>query len=152
MTAPGDDEARRDEEPATEEVPSERAPLPVRSSKRRFVSLILLAGAVGGAASVLPHWPKERTVDFRIEEDAGSVVALDVAWSRVDGGGQAGEPVFGSSFRFAPGEAPKIVHTTVHLPDGSYALDITLERADRSASIQRRLTLEDAEQITVPLR
>jgi hypothetical protein len=150
MTTP-EDEAGRDEEPA-DEAPPGGAPRPVMSSKRRFVSLILLAGAAAAAASLLPHWPKERAVDFRIEEDTGSVVGLDVAWSRVDGAGQAGEPMLGSSFRFAPGEAPKIIHTIVHLPDGSYALDITLERADRSASIQRRLTLEDAEQITVPLR
>ncbi|UQA56529.1 hypothetical protein [Polyangium aurulentum] len=149
MTTPGEDEAPRAQEAAADEPPG-GAPAPVASSsRRRFLTLILLAGGVGAAVSILPHWPKERAIDFRIEEDAGSVVGLDVTWSRA---GSTDEPVLGSSFRFAPGEAPKIIHTTVHLPDGSYELDITLERSDRSASIQRRLTLEDAEQITVPLR
>jgi len=147
MTTSGEDEA-----PRHQDEPPGGAPAPVMPSRRRFLSLILLAGGVAAAVSMLPHWPKERAIDFRIEEDTGSVVGLDVAWSRADGAETGGEPVLGSSFRFAPGEAPKIIHTTVHLPDGSYELDITLERSDRSASIRRRLTLEDAEQITVPLR
>jgi hypothetical protein len=151
MTTSGEDEAPREGDPAAHE-PPDRAPAPVMPSRRRFLSLILLAGGVGAAVSILPHWPKERAIDFRIEEDTGSVVGLDVTWSRADGAHPGSEPVLGSSFRFTPGEAPKIIHTIVHLPDGSYELDITLERADRSASTQRKLTLEDAEQITVPLR
>ncbi|MDI1436652.1 hypothetical protein [Polyangium sorediatum] len=122
------------------------APSPLR---RRLLSLLLLAG--GGAAflSLAPHWPKEHTVDFRLDGEIGTVVGFDVTWSRA--GAEAGA-VSGSSFRFEPGRAPKIVHTTVHLPDGSYALDIRIDRADRSDSIQRTLTLGDAEKITVPLR
>lgn len=115
--------------------------------RRRLLSLLLLAG--GGAAflSLAPHWPKERSVDFRLDGEVGTVVGFDVTWSR-----PGAEAVGGSSLRFEPGRAPKIVHTTVHLPDGSYALDIRIDRADRSDSMQRTLTLGDAEQITVPLR
>ena len=117
--------------------------------RRRLLSLLLLAGGVAALLSLAPHWPKERAVDFRLDGELGTVVGFDVTWARV---GAEVEPIGGSSFRFEPGHAPKIVHTTVHLPDGSYALDIRIDRADRSDAIQRTLTLGDAEQITVPLR
>ncbi|MDI1478998.1 hypothetical protein [Polyangium sp. y55x31] len=117
--------------------------------RRRLLSLLLLAGGGAAVLSLAPHWPKERSVDFRLDGEVGTVVGFDVTWSRP---GADAEAVSGSSFRFEPGRAPKIVHTTVHLPDGSYALDIRVDRADRSDSMQRTLTLGDAEQITVPLR
>ncbi|WP_170319247.1 hypothetical protein [Polyangium spumosum] len=117
--------------------------------RRRLLSLLLLAGGGAALLSMAPHWPKERSVDFRLDEEHASVVGFDVTWTRV---GAEADAVGGSSFRFDPGRAPKIVHTTVHLPDGSYALDIRVDRADRSDSIQRTLTLGDTEKITVPLR
>jgi hypothetical protein len=82
-------------------------------------------------------------------------VRLDVTWSRIDGDKNAApqpETVAGGSFRFEPGTAPKIIRTNVRLPNGSYALDITLERADHSTSIQRTVNLGDSDQITIPLR
>ena len=98
--------------------------------------MIAVLGGVSALLSFAPRWPKERNVDFRFEDDASAIVRLDVSWSRADQAAGA-DPVSGSSFRFEPGHAPKIVHSTVHLADGSYALDITLERADRTTSIQR---------------
>ncbi len=126
------------------------APLFVPSPRRRrLLSLLLLAGAGAAFLSLAPHWPKEHAVDFRLDVDPASVVGFDVTWTPASGPADA---VSCSSFRFEPGRAPKIVHTTVQLPDGSYGLDITVQRADRSDSTQRTLTLGDAEQITVPLR
>ncbi|MDI1444848.1 hypothetical protein [Polyangium sp. 6x1] len=122
------------------------APSPRR---RQLLSLLLLAGAGAAVLSLAPHWPKERSIDFRLDGEVGTVVGFDVTWSR---SGAEAEPVSGSSFRFEPGRAPKIVHTTVHLPDGSYALDIRVDRADRSDSMQRTLKLGDGDRITVPLR
>ena len=118
---------------------------------RRIASIALVAGGVAVVLSLAPKTPKSRLVDFRIDEGAASVVRLDVSWSRLDEA-PGTEPVLGSSFRFAVGDAPKIIHTTVNLPDGSYALDITLERADRAVLLQRVVRLGDADQITVPLR
>jgi hypothetical protein len=133
-------------QPQTEPAVPLFAPSPRR---RRLLSLLLLAGGGAALLSLAPHWPKERSVDFRLDGELSTVVGVDVTWARA---GAEAEAVGGSSFRFEPGRAPKIVHTTVHLPDGSYALDIRIDRADRSDSMQRTLTLGDAEQITVPLR
>lgn len=118
---------------------------------RRLVSVVLLVGGVGAVLAFGPRVPKEREIDFRFDDDPSTVVRLDISWVRVDEGSSA-DPVSGTSFRFERGHAPKIVRSTVHLPDGSYALDITLERADRTTSIQRTLTLGDSDRITVPLR
>jgi len=124
-------------------------PPPPLPRKRRGLSLLLLAGGATALFSFAPHWPKERVVEFRIDSDVGSLVGLDVTWTRV---GEGADVSGGSSFHFEPGHAPKIVRSTVHLPDGSYALDITLDRGDHRASVQRTLTLDDATRITVPLR
>jgi hypothetical protein len=141
-----EDETTRSEEP-------QASPAPRR---RRLLSLLLLVGGAGAAMALLPKLPREHEVNFRIEEDPASVVGFDVTWTPLEHGQRAAmagaDATAGSAFHFEPGHAPKIIHTTVSLPPGSYALDITLERADRRESIQRTLTLDAGEQITVPLR
>jgi hypothetical protein len=116
------------------------------------LSLLLLAGGVLVFVSVGPHWPKERKIEFRFDSDVGSIVRLDVTWTRVEGSVENEDVALASSFRFEAGSAPKIVRTNVRLPDGTYALDITVERVDRSESLERSLTLGDTDEITVPLR
>jgi ferric-dicitrate binding protein FerR (iron transport regulator) len=132
------------------------APRPAPPPTRRRLLPLLLVVAGGICVALLsPHAPRSRSVDFRIEEDHASVVRLDVTWSRVHGdkkGASKPDTVAGGSYRFEPGTAPKIIRTNVRLPNGTYALDITLERADHSASIQRTVTLGDSDQITIPLR
>ena len=132
----------------TEEPETEKPEAAVPPRRRKILSWLLLAGGAAVFLSFAHDWPKERGVEFRFDMDVATVVRLDVTWTPADGG----EPALGSSFRFEPGRAPKIVRTNVHLPDGSYALDITVERVDRSDSIQRSVTLGDSDQITVPLR
>jgi hypothetical protein len=44
------------------------------------------------------------------------------------------------------------VNVTVQLPNGSYALDIRIERNDHTDAIQRRVTLGDADRILIPLQ
>lgn len=123
----------------------------VTQRMRRISSLVLLAGGVAVALSLAPKAPKTRSVDFRFEGETQDLVRLDVAWTR-SSTEKMSEPVLGSSFRFERGGAPKILRTTVSLADGSYALDITLERASRAESFQRTVTLADSDQITIPLR
>lgn len=76
---------------------------------------------------------------------------LDVEWTRTDGP-SSGEVVNGSSRAFEHGDAPKILNMNVHLPNGSYVLDIRVERGDRVDVLQHRVTLGDANRIAIPLR
>lgn len=117
---------------------------------RKISSLVLLVGGAVVALSLAPKAPVARSVDFRLEGETSDLVRLDVAWTRA-GEEKTGDPVLGSSFRFERGQAPKIVRTTVRLADGSYALDVTLERVDRTESMHRNVTLSDSDQITIPL-
>jgi hypothetical protein len=128
----------------------EPSPTPQRSlpTRSRFARIALLAGALGAAALILPRLPRERQIDFRIE-DAASIVAIELAWSREDGDGEA---VQGGSWHFAPGQAPRSLTTTVHLPNGRYAVDITLERTGGRDELHRIIDLSSTDHVTVPLR
>lgn len=132
-------------EPEPEPSSTPRSTLPARS---RFGRLLLLVGALGAAAVILPRLPRERQIDFRIE-NAASIVGIELAWSREDGDGEA---VQGGAWHFAPGQAPRSLTTTVHLPNGRYAVDITVERTDGRDDLHRVIDLTSTDHVTVPLR
>ena len=121
------------------------APLPQRS---RLTRILVLLGALGAAAVSLPRIPRERQIEFRIEDPA-TIVAIDLAWSRDDGDG---EPVQGGSWRFAAGQAPHALQTSVHLASGRYAVDVTVERTEGRDELHRVIELGEADHVTVPLR
>ena len=108
----------------------------------------MLLCALGAAAVILPRIPRERQIEFRIEDPA-TIVAIDLTWSRDDGDG---EPVQGGSWRFPAGQAPRSLVTSVHLPSGRFAVDVTVERTEGRDEVHRVIELGDADRITVPLR
>ena len=126
------------------------APAP-RPRWRRLAPLVLVGGAGAALASLVPHWPHERQVEFRIE-DPSTVVGLDVAWMDLAKNRSFGDTVQEGRWNFAPGAAPGAVVATVRLPDGNYEVDVTVKRADGARSLRRTLTLGDGERITVMLR
>lgn len=109
--------------------------------------LALLVGTLGAAALILPRLPRERQIDFRFE-DAASIVGIELAWSREDGDGEA---VRGGSWHFAPGQAPRSLTTTVNLPNGRYAVDVTLERTGGRDELHRVIDLAGTDHVTIPL-
>ncbi len=136
--------------PSEPEIEPEPSP-PPRSSpptRSRFARIALLVGALGAAALILPRLPRERQIDFRIE-DTATVVGIDLAWSREDGDGEA---VQGGSWHFAPGQAPRSLSTTVHLPNGHYAVDVTVERTGGRDELRRVIDLSSTDHVTIPLR
>jgi hypothetical protein len=134
--------------------PPDSAPQPQQaqpSRRRRLLPLLLAAGLIASVAPVVQRLPHEHRIDFKIEDDVASVQRFDVSWTHLDGDVE-GEAVAGNSLRFERGSAPEIVSVHVRLPNGSYALDVMIEHADHTDSIQRRVTLGDADRITIPLR
>jgi hypothetical protein len=119
----------------------------------RALPLLLVAAAAAVAAMFVPHLPHEHHVDLRLE-DARAVTGVDVAWMPQGDIGDArdGELVQTGEWRFAAGTAPPFVGTSVRLPDGRYALDVTVARGDERRTFHRVITLGDAESLTVPLR
>ena len=132
-------------EPEPEPSPKPRSSRPTRSS---FARLALLVGALGAATLILPRLPRERQVDFRFEDPA-SIIGVELAWTRENGDGEA---VQGGSWHFAPGQAPRSLTTTVHLPNGHYAVDVTVERTGGRDDLRRVIELADTDHVTIPLR
>jgi hypothetical protein len=136
-------------EPQPEPQP-EFSPPPTRPAwTRRLAPLILVGGLLAVGSILLPRLPKEREVEVRLE-DAATVVGLDLAWTDATAGD--GISLQGSSWRFAPGTAPRSLHTTVRLPDGAYALEITVDRTLGRDSTRRTIDLGASERITLPVR
>jgi hypothetical protein len=125
--------------------PEPRASPPKRS---RITRILVLVGGLGAASLILPRVPRDRQIEFRVDDPA-SVVAIDLAWSRGDGDA---EPIQGGSWRFAPGQAPRSLTTSVHLANGHYAVDVTIERTEGRDELHRVIDLADADHVTVPLR
>src|SRR5262245_43861483 len=95
--------------------------------RRRGGPLLLVAGGLAAAFLVAPKIPHEHRVGLRLP-DAPTVTGVDVAWATISPSSARGaEAVQGSSWHFAPGSAPSTVDTRVHLPDGRYALEVTIE-------------------------
>jgi hypothetical protein len=136
------------DEPSLDE-PNTPAPTPAR--RPRWAVLLLIGGAVLSLAPLLRKLPHEHRIDFRIEDGAKDVTRFEVDWTRIDDDGKA-EIVSGSARSFELGQAPEIVNVNVNLPNGSYALDIRVEHADRVDVLARRVTLGEADRITIPLR
>lgn len=147
---PADDAATADEA-SIDETPIDEPRLAAPRKRPRWAVLLMIGGAVLSLAPLARMWPREHQIDFRIEDGAKDVTRFGVDWTRTDGDGPA-EVVSGSSRSFEAGQAPEIVNVTVNLPNGSYALDIRVEHADRVDVIERRVTLGDADRITIPLR
>jgi len=138
-----------EERTSTDERVEASPPAPLRRS--RLTTLLIAAGAIISLTPLARMWPREHQINFRVEDGVAEVTRFDVEWSRLDGD-VAGEVVTSSSRSFERGRAPEIVNVTVHLPNGSYALDIRIERADHVDAIQRRVTLGDSDRISIPLR
>lgn len=128
--------------------PEPTAPPPPPPKRSRLARIVVLLGALGAAALILPHVPRDRQIEFRID-DPTTVVAIDLAWSRDDGDG---EPIRGGSWRFAAGQAPRSLTTSVHLPSGRYAVEVTIERTEGRDELHRVIELADADHVSVPLR
>jgi hypothetical protein len=141
-------------EDRTDAEPTDDAPAPRPLKRRRWAFALLAAGGLTAGYFFLPHLPRERHIDLRLQ-DSPDVTAVDVTWSRAVADGDEGrkeEPLRTASFRFSLGTAPENIKYTVQLPNGSYHVDLVVQRGDRAASQERTVTLDDADQITLPLR
>jgi hypothetical protein len=136
------------------EKPSNEPPSPPAAPSRlkRFSPFVLVAGLIASAVYFIPHVPRERQVELRLE-DPSAVVGVELSWSAIDNAERnEGEPLGGTTWRFKAGAAPALLKAPAHLVDGRYALEITLDRAGDRAHVRRLITVGDDARITVPLR
>ncbi len=76
-------------------------------------------------------------------------MGIDLAWSREDGDGEARS---GRLVALRPGQAPRSLATTVHLPNGRYAVDVTVQRTGGRDELRRVIDLSSTDHVTIPLR
>ncbi len=100
---------------------------PVATARTRattlLVRLLLPAAAVAFAAAFSDGFhafgaPRSQTVHYVLGDGAPHVVELDARWARGDA------PMREASFRYAPGEAPRVVTHEPRLADGDYTVEI----------------------------
>jgi hypothetical protein len=101
--------------------------------------------------SLFPRIPRERHLELRLDEPS-SIVGVHIDWTATSAPVSSDEPLQGSTWRFNPGSAPRLLPATVHLPDGSYAVEIRVDRVDQTETVRRSVTLGDADRIIVPVR
>lgn len=134
--------------PAAVEADTSPVPRSAPPRRGRFARFVVLGCALAAAAGILPRIPRDRQIDFRLEDDS-NIIGIELAWSREDGDG---EPVRGGSWHFELGRAPRSLTTSVHLPNGRYAVDITVERTAGRDELHRVIELDSADHVTIPVR
>lgn len=120
---------------------------PPHRPRNRYAPLLLLVAAGAAAYVLIPHVPRERTIEIRLEDPA-AITAVDLAWTPAG----TTEAVQGGAFRFPAGQAPVALTTKAHLPDGRYDLDLSIDRGAQHEIIHRVIDLGASDHITVRVR
>ncbi len=113
--------------------------------------MLLLAGGVAIAFFLGPRVPRQHLVTLRLRAPQ-TVTGVELAWAPTNGAALPhADAMQGGTWRFAPGAAPPTVQTQVSVPDGSYDLEVQVERGGASEAVHRVIRFGDADNITVPL-
>jgi hypothetical protein len=104
-------------------------------NRRGLARFVLLAGALMVSTLLARHWPKDQTVHYILGRGAPQVEELDARWASGDPAkGSPGAPdvradedwTAQASFRYAAGQAPRVVTHELRLADGEYTVQIEI--------------------------
>ena len=109
-----------------------------------------MLGLIALAAWLVPHWPREQRLAFRLGSSHENVTRLEASWARHGDAQIAG----GITLSF-PDPPPETVRHTLSLPNGEYMVTVELTRKGSGATRTqttwaRRVTLGGKE-TTLPL-
>jgi hypothetical protein len=111
----------------------------------RLLSLVALAGGLAAALPLAQRWPKEQTVHYVLGDAAPRVQELDARWSEGTsagaGGGAEDDVSREATFRYARGQAPRVVTHLPRLPDGDYTVEIDVVTGSERSTVTRRIKL-----------
>jgi hypothetical protein len=103
--------------------------------RKRLLRLLLLGAALVVAMLLARHWPKEQTVHYVLGDGAARVEEVDARWAA---GRSSEDWTREATFRYAPGQAPRIVTHEPRLPDGDYTVEIEIASASAARNVVRR--------------
>jgi hypothetical protein len=106
--------------------------------RKRLAGLALLAAALAVGVTAQKRWPREQIVQYVLGDEASLVRRVDARWAEADKGD---DWTHEASFRYAVGEAPRIVTHAPRLPDGDYTVEIELAEGGVPRLVRRRVTL-----------
>jgi nucleoid-associated protein YgaU len=115
--------------------------------RKRLLRLLLLAAGLAVVLVLGRRWPKEQTVHYVLGDAASRVQEVDARWAefrtlerseRADSNENAvaasgDDWTREATFRYAPGQAPRIVTHEPKLPDGDYTVEIDIVAASEKS-------------------
>ncbi len=110
----------------------------------RLLSLVALAGGLAAALPLAQRWPKEQTIHYVLGDAAPRVQELDARWREgaSRGSGASDDDVSReATFRYAQGQAPRVVTHLPELPDGDYTVEIDLVAGSERSTVSRQVKL-----------
>ena len=84
---------------------------------------VLLLGLIALAAWLVPRWPREQQLVFRLGSSHESITRLEASWVR-----QGDEEIKGGITLNFPDPPPETVRHTLSLPNGEYTVTVELTR------------------------
>lgn len=106
--------------------------------RKRLLRLLVLGAGLLVAMLLARAWPKEQTVHYVLGGAAPRVAEVDARWAPGQLPADSEDWTREATFRYARGQAPRIVTHEPRLPDGDYTVEIEIASADAARSVVRR--------------
>jgi hypothetical protein len=117
----------------------------MRSVRVRVTRFAVVAGAVALVLFMGRRWPHDQTVHYVLGDGAPRVEELDARWEEARAGAHAravdDEPAREATFRYAKGQAPRVVTHEPRLADGDYDVEIEIATPSLRTTVTRRVNL-----------
>jgi hypothetical protein len=97
-------------------------------TRRKWAPLLLLAAGLGAYTAVGPKLPRTHQVVLDFGPDAGSVTDVEISWTRANA---IEDAALTTRWHFAPGTVPRRLPFEAKLPEGSWDIEVSLERQSR---------------------
>jgi hypothetical protein len=118
---------------------------------KRLLRFALLAGALVVGGKLLQHAPRDQVVHYVLGDTAVQVQEVDARWRELPDGPHKSEAeappdstddwTRTASFRYAPGQAPRVVTHEPRLPNGDYMVEIEIVGEGKERTVRREVTL-----------
>jgi hypothetical protein len=109
-------------------------------SKKRIGQLAILVAALGIFFLLSRSWPRDQVLHFSFGDAAARVEELHVDYG--EHAASSREASRAVDFRYAKGQAPRIVTHEARLPNGEYDVEITLFAGGATRSVTKRVLLD----------
>ena len=100
--------------------------------------MVVLMGILGGGAMLAKRFPHDQTVHYMLGSAAPRVEELEARWAP---GVASDDWVRQTTYRYEPGQAPRVVTQEERLADGDYTVEIEIKSDAGPAIIRKKVTL-----------